>query len=380
MFLFRKNYNRNIDQLPSIDKITTEMPAISEYLDAFKLPYAFKQAQSDTLPVINEAGLVTGIVSEYDLARILPDLSLDPVSYRSHVTVGDIMTRKVWAEPEHTNIAVLLSSVGDMHTRLIPVVDNEQRYTGKCITRTALISYLTRMVKPYSIGGLATPLGVYMTDGKHMAGSKMPGLVLTGITFGIMVTFIQIITGIIFRYVNPGYAVIIIAQLALFILFLRLTPFVKYHAAEHQTIHAIEKGLPLNPETVRMQPRAHKRCGTNLMMLLAGVQIVLLLSLQLSKISLLLQFIFLVAGFMFVFSNWRRAGMWIQKYFTTAKASDKQINNAINVGEEILSLHKQDTSPNCPNIFQKVWYMGIIQILAGFLFILWLFDNIINHL
>lgn len=380
MIWFKKNnYNKSITELPSIDNISVEIPAISEYLDIFRLPHIFKQAESDTLPVIDVAGNIVGIVSEYDLAKALPELNFEEENHRYNITVENIMTKNVWTEPEHASIKDLFSSVHKMHTRVIPVIDNERKYTGKSITRTALISYLTRRVKPVSPGGMATPLGVYMTDGQNNAGARGNlGIILTGATFGLVIAIIQIVTNFILNYIKINNLVIIIGQLFVFILFLRLTPFSRYHAAEHQTIHAIEKGLPLTLETVKMQPRPHKRCGTNLMILIIGIQFVILLSKYIAKLGFTAHLLFLVAGFLFVFSNWKKIGMWMQQYFTTAIANDKQIENGIEAGNELLKKHKANLNP--PNIFQKVWNMGLIQVIASFLFVLWIFDNILKHL
>lgn len=372
--------NKNIPELPSIDKISTEIPPVSKYLDVFRLPDAFKQAESDTLPVIDVTGNIVGIVSEHDLAKMLPEASFDEESYQKRVPVADIMTKNVWTEPEHANINNLLSSVHEMHIRVIPIVDNNGKYTGKSITRTALILYLTRMVKPLSIGGLATPLGVSMTDGQNLAGPGQKGFFATGLVFALIVILIQVFTGYIYSFINVNYIFAVITQLILFILILRFTFFAKYHAAEHQTIHAIEKGLPLTPETVRMQPRPHKRCGTNILVLLLGIQFVLLLSVQFAQFGFFAQFLFLIIGFLFVFSNWKKAGMWLQEYFTTAKADDKQIQSAIKAGEELLKKHKESLNPKPPNGFQKLWNMGLIQILATFLLVTWIFDYILTHL
>ncbi|MDD3013696.1 MAG: DUF1385 domain-containing protein [Candidatus Gastranaerophilales bacterium] len=374
-WFWKKDYK--IPSLPSVDDISTEIPAISEHLEAFRLPDLFKMAEIDTLPVIDNAGNIIGIVSEYDLAQILPEWSFEEQSYRYDVKVADIMTKNVWTEKENTNIKEILSSVHQLHTRVIPIVDEYERYTGKSITRQALVGFLTRMVKPRSIGGLATPIGIYMTDGKHQAGSGNLGLVLTGFALGGIIIFVEFFTGIIFTGRNIPEIVIIIIQLVLFIFILRLTPLVRYHAAEHQTIHAIEKGLPLTPETVRMQPRPHKRCGTNIMVLLFGIQLVLLLSFKFVKMPFI-QFIILIAGFLFVFSNWRKAGMWLQKFFTTRRATLTQIENGINVGEEILKKHKEDTSPNSPGFFLKLWNMGLVQVLISFLFLLWFFSFVLH--
>jgi len=376
-WFWKKEYK--IPDLPSVDDISTEIPAISEYLEAVRLPDVFKATEIDTLPVINNAGIITGIVSEYDLAQILPEWSFDEESYRYDVKVADIMTKKVWTEKENTNVKDILSSIHQLHTRVIPIVDEYGRYTGKSITRQVLVRFLTRMVKPRSIGGLATPIGIYMTDGKHQAGSGNLGLVLTGFAFGGIIIFIELLTGYIFTGRHLPDILIIITQLILFILVLRITPLVKYHAAEHQTIHAIEKGLPLTPETVRMQPRPHKRCGTNIMVLLFGIQLVLLISFEFIKMPFI-QFIILITGFLFVFSNWKKAGMWLQEYFTTRRASLIQIENGIKTGEEILRKHKEDTSPESPGFFVKLWNMGLIQVLVSFLFLLWVFNFVLHIL
>lgn len=377
---FKKiNYN-DIPKLPDVKSVSSEIISISEYLDAFKLPEIFKQVGADTLPVIDIQGNVVGIVSEYDLAQILPEWSFDPESYKNNVTVEDIMTRNVWVETENTNIKDILSKVHEMHTRVIPIVDENGKYSGNSITRSALISFLTRMVKPVTLGGLATPLGVYITDGRHQAGTGNAGLILTGFAMALVAIIAQVITGFIFKFIPLSYVFALFVQLILFIFILRLTPLVKLHAAEHQTINAIEKGLPLTLDTVKMQPRAHKRCGTNIMVLLLGIQFVLLISLEFVKFNPFFQFVFLIVGFLFIFSNWRKFGMWIQEYLTTANADNNYILNGIKAGQEILRKNKEDASPFTPSIFEKIWNMGLIQILFSFLLLMWIFDKIIQML
>ena len=384
--IYRNNNNfKNIKgRLPTIDELSTEIPAISEYLDAFRLPQIFKQAESDTIPVIDINDNIIGIVSEYDLAKVLPEWSLEENSYRHKILVKDIMTKEVWTEPEYTNVEYILSGVHRTHIRVIPIVDNKGRYTGKSITRTTLIAYLTRMVKPRSIGGLATPLGVYMTDGLHQAGPGNLGLILTGMSFGLFAVIIEIFINLFLNVipVNLNFStLIIIIQISLFVIFIKLTPFSKIHAAEHQTIHAIEKGLPLTIDTVRMQPRPHKRCGTNLMILITGILFVIF---SISDVAIfkdpVIKFIYTVIAFLFVFKYWRKVGMWLQEYLTTSEASNSQIENGIKVGEELIKKHKEDISPKQPDLFSKLWNIGIVQILAGFLFVQWISEFIFRHL
>ncbi|OGH96980.1 MAG: hypothetical protein A2039_04380, partial [Candidatus Melainabacteria bacterium GWA2_34_9] len=303
MKLFDNNEDDPLGIYPRIDDISVDMPAVSEHCAVTRLPDLFHSVRSDTLPVIDLQGKIIGIVSEYDLARVVPDLSINEYSYQCDVKVHDIMTKEVWTEQKNTNIKELFNKLNNMHTRVIPIVDKDNYYTGNSITRTSIITYITRLIKPNSLGGLATPLGVYITDGKHQAGAGNLGLFLTGASLGVMLIVIEQVFGFAFKYFDINttnaaiFPVVFVLQISVFILLLRLTPLAKIHAAEHQTINAIEKGLPLTLETVKLQPREHVRCGTNLMVLFIGLQLVILTFVgYLSKIEPFFQFIFLFGG------------------------------------------------------------------------------------
>ena len=47
-----------------------------------------------------------------------------------------------------------------------------------------------------------------------------------------------------------------------------------YHGAEHKSIHAIESGAPLTPESVMAYPRLHPRCGTSFLFLVVVVSVI----------------------------------------------------------------------------------------------------------
>lgn len=47
-----------------------------------------------------------------------------------------------------------------------------------------------------------------------------------------------------------------------------------YHGAEHKTINAYEKGLPLDVENIRPQPLEHIRCGTGFLLLVVLISVV----------------------------------------------------------------------------------------------------------
>ena len=47
-----------------------------------------------------------------------------------------------------------------------------------------------------------------------------------------------------------------------------------YHGAEHMTVHAVEHGDMLNPETIRKYSKAHPRCGTAFLLTVMVVSII----------------------------------------------------------------------------------------------------------
>jgi uncharacterized protein YqhQ len=73
-----------------------------------------------------------------------------------------------------------------------------------------------------------------------------------------------------------------LVRVALFLGYLALlarTPDVsrvfQYHGAEHMTIHALEHGDPLRPETIRKYPTAHPRCGTEFLVVVVLLSIIM---------------------------------------------------------------------------------------------------------
>jgi uncharacterized protein YqhQ len=48
----------------------------------------------------------------------------------------------------------------------------------------------------------------------------------------------------------------------------------QYHGAEHMTIHALERGDPLDPEHIRRYPTAHPRCGTEFLVVVIALSII----------------------------------------------------------------------------------------------------------
>lgn len=118
----------------------------------------------------------------------------------------------------------------------------------------------------------------------------------------------------------------------------------QYHGAEHKTIHAYEAGVPLDPAHVRPYSTLHPRCGTNFLLIVMLVSILVfsflgwpsLLWRILSRVVLLP----VVAGVAYEVirfagrsdKQWVHVailpGLWLQK-LTTREPDDSQIEVAI---------------------------------------------------
>ncbi|MDU2063820.1 MAG: DUF1385 domain-containing protein [Sporomusaceae bacterium] len=118
----------------------------------------------------------------------------------------------------------------------------------------------------------------------------------------------------------------------------------QYHGAEHKTIHAYEQGLPLTVENIRPQSRLHPRCGTNFLLIVMVVSIVLfaflgwpdLIERIVSRIILMP----VVAGLAYEVIRFAgrsespfvafaiQPGLWLQN-LTTREPSDDQIEVAV---------------------------------------------------
>lgn len=117
-----------------------------------------------------------------------------------------------------------------------------------------------------------------------------------------------------------------------------------YHGAEHKCINCIEHGLELNVENVRKSSRLHKRCGTNFIIIVMLISIVVFLFIRVEtgwlRLVLRLLLIPVIAGISYEFirfagkyENWftnifSKPGMWMQK-LTTREPEDDMIEVGI---------------------------------------------------
>jgi len=264
----------------------------------------------------------------------------------------------------------------------LPIVDPK---TGR------VLALLSRQ-EPPRLGGMATPLGVYLHDGVSSGGAGSWGLFLTGVTMSGLVLLAQALTHSLAREAAAHLAGLSSWEMRLplglqlwlsavspwlplpFVFgLLRLLPMSGTHAAEHQVVHCIERAAPLVPDCVRAMPRVHPRCGTNLFV---GFTLFLLTFLAvfcaaqaggwplLDAVSLAA----MVAGPVTLLF-WRRVGGWFQQWFATRPATDAQIAGAIRAAEQVLSRRRQRMEQGRPPRFafgRRLWAMGFGQLLLGY--------------
>lgn len=269
---------------------------------------------------------------------------------------------------------------------VLAVVDGTGAFLG-LIGRGDLVRELTRPLRPPVLGGMATPLGVYLTTGAVSGGVGTLALMLTGLVMFAAFLLSIVLTQPILHWTHEnappflarasesGLAVVFVSllQTALYLAFVRVSPLGGYHAAEHQTVHAIERSFPLLPQYVRAMPRVHPRCGTNLV---AG-------GLLLTTTASLLQAVadalgwgqneltgYAVWGFA-AFIAWgyfRPVGSWLQQFVTTRPPSHKETESGIKAAREVLARHdaRVRSGQAAAPPYVRLWRMGFLQIFAGF--------------
>lgn len=244
---------------------------------------------------------------------------------------------------------------------------------------------------PPRLGGMATPLGVYLHDGVSGGGAGFWGLVLTGMTMSVLALAAQVLAFAVSRFGSvhfpglwvwesrlpdglPGLLAALSPWLPLPFVFglLRLAPLSGTHAAEHQVVHAVERSAPLQTAVVRAMPRVHPRCGTNLFAgwtLFHFVFLAVFCACQSNDFGLseAVTLALLVAAPPTLL-YWRRLGGWVQQHFATRPATDAQIRGAIFAAEQVLSRRQARLLSGEGRFFalRRAWAMGFFPVLLGY--------------
>ncbi len=350
-----------------------------------------------------------GLIEERDLSRaVLPILNANParavallpgeappaLQPETPVSVASVTAREVMRTdfgfiPASFSLHNALLALDRYEALALPVLDTENRYLGM-FSRADAVAALGENVRPPVVGGMATPLGVWLTDGRLTGGAPPLGLFLSGLVLAACYALAHFVILLALAAINSQWAVQFVsgrvgldagggglfslivtgAQGFLFLLALRLTPMAGIHAAEHQTVWAIERGLPLTPEIVAQMPRAHPRCGTNLIALIGLVTIWLQHMPSFDSVTILFSFIF-------TFFFWRQFGTALQEHLTTRPATRKQLESGIKAGREIMAKYQVQAHVLPPMVF-RLLNSGMIFSFAGMSLGLWIFTLLLQ--
>lgn len=343
-----------------------------------KAAEAVRSSQVGAAPIIASGRLIGQVTADL-LAEYLTEVG--PQGSK-RTTLEELPLIPLIALPETLapSEALLFFQTNDLETAA--VVDSSAGFIG-LVTKAELVSAVCGAVRPPVIGGMATPFGVYLTGGGVRGGVGDFALMTTGVYLAALQEFAIWVCDRIF---SPGglieqlpevAAQIRLARLSavdlslvLFAVLFRLSWITGYHAAEHQVVHTIEAGDELRPEVVRRKPREHPRCGTNLV---AAVMIMTFFwkgSSQFIHIPWLfgpmtwVDALNPLLAMLLTFFFWRRIGGWIQRNITTRPASPKQIESGIRAGRQLMERY-QIRHLVRRRRFERVWNMGLLQVMAG---------------
>jgi len=354
-------------------------------------------------PVVDDGGRLVGMVREEDLIRLAaPDWGVsEPESVRT-AALGGIMRPVDMVLTVYQDVGHAVEAFKHSSEPVLPVVCEEGRYVG-VVSRSDVMHGLFSRSMPRTVGGLATPLGVYLTTGNVRAGPGNPGLVLAGAALTAIYVVARLLVNLAawavqekfpqlpllslrlsgdMGYFGPGFVswnlALSGAELLLFFLVLRLSPISAIHASEHKVVNAIENGEELTPESVGRMPRVHARCGTNLMTaLFMAFAVAVILNWAAARLGLTGPEPLVVAAaaiFIVVVVARTRVGPLLQSLVTTKEPSPRLLMNGLRAGRQLLERYQSNPARGAGRL-RRVWNMGLLQAAAGFAataFVVWL--------
>ena len=124
----------------------------------------------------------------------------------------------------------------------------------------------------------------------------------------------------------------------------------QYHGAEHKSIHALEAGDPLEPESVQRHPTAHVRCGTSFLLTVVVVSVFVFAFVELSDPDLLLRIVSrivlipVIASGAYASSPITKVLMWPNlalQSITTKPPDDDQVEVALRALKDMLAAEER---------------------------------------
>jgi CBS domain-containing protein len=322
------------------------------------------------LPVVAE-GRVLGLVGERDLLRAL-------VQQGHAASECATVMQPATAVPALAPATDAYSLLARDGVEVIVGLDGAGDYQG-VVTRTRLLDEIRNARRPLPVGGVATLFGVHLTDGHHRGGSGDIALFLTGAWLVVLAVLAWLLTGVALALLSrdPQQALLslvavpltagggapaprwweLLAPLPVLVALVRLSPLAGLHGAEHQAIHALERGVALEPARVTLMPRTHARCASVYLTLVVALGLLWLTAGGRLPAPLALAALVLLAAR-------RRVGGWLQTYGTTRAPSPQQLNKAV-AAAKLLRGRFQRRPERRARRLTRLWNRGWAQIALG---------------
>lgn len=325
------------------------------------------------LPV-SEGSRVIGALDEGDLTQALS------AGFEETASVSSLPLTKLPMLFANATGAEALRIFEEQRVPCVVVVDQQMNLVGM-LTPSRLFPHVPRGLRPPLVGGMATPVGVYLTNGAQSGGAAWPALALTGLFLAVIHIIAMNVSWWAGMAMSQAKAPVSLVEgvmglgaVLLFLAAIRLTPLAGYHAAEHMVVHAIERGEDLHPDIVKRMPRVHPRCGTNLA---AGASLFFGIAFANWLNDQELQILVAILVTMFF---WRSLGSFIQYWFTTRPPNRRQLDAGIRAGKDLLT--KYENNPVvAPSPWQRFASSGLPFILLGYLgsaFVIRLIAQVLN--
>lgn len=349
-----------------ITHLLRDTPTIAPEDSLIRAAQSLRQTAYGLVPVAEE-GIVLGVVTEKSLLAAMAN----GASGESAATVAMVQPEAV-LPPFGTGFEAMRSFETTGLSELL-VVDGSGRLLG-VIAPSDLWDDSDDTLHPGTVGGMATPFGVYLTNGAIRAGAGDLALVTTGAILCLMAVGGLFLTDALMPLTVNGpdwlaFGVYNVLPIAVFIGGMRAIPLSGIHAAEHMVVHAIERGEPLTPTVVKRMSRVHPRCGTNL-----AVAATLFLTISQAGWVPSTDLQVLIALLITVFF-WRPLGSLVQLYVTTKPPSDKHVQMGIAAGKDMLDKYRATRRQQAPPL-QRIWASGMLHVMAGSMLVVLILQGI----
>lgn len=365
----------------TVAQVMRRVPAMSLEDSLMQTASLLEQHQCSALPVVAN-GRLLGLVEEQQVTEVLAEISRDGHRETPRFAVRDVV-RTTPTLPDSATLDEALAVFREQGCEALPVVNAEGAYEGLLI-RHDVLETVHDWIRPPLVGGMATPLGVHLTTGSLRGGVGDWALGLTGL---MMVGLGVLAYALIFcgawtydGWAGTAYHLGLLSDLLAssgglktflrlvewglwplaLLLLLHWSNLALYHAAEHQVVHALERGLPLRPETVQAMPRAHPRCGTNLFL------VIYLVLMNVAQVYLYQVDWKWVAPSLLLLLVRKRIGAFLQNVLMTRRASEGAIESGIRAAEELTARYRENPSYRA-SLPRRVWNRGLLQVLLGML-------------